>query len=127
MRLRRLILAVVMGAVAALGMSSVSAADDLPRTFAGCVANGGDVRPVDDEVTCRLVRAYDFRVYGTTTTECGEEIALEIWGETRTGVVTFFLAPGKTTELPEIGMEGAWEDASATTIPCQDGEYGSGG
>ena len=99
-----------------LGTAGVSAADDLPRTFLGCVAQGGEVRNVDGDVTCRLIQASDFRIYGTATNECGEEVEMEIWGESRTGVVTYFLAPGRTVDLPEVGMHDAWPPD--TTIPC---------
>jgi hypothetical protein len=97
---------VMLGVLGALGLTDASAADDLPRTFIGCVAEGGDVRAHGDELTCRLTRSYDFRVYGTTTTECGETIEVEIWGETRKGVVTYAFAPGRTVELSELGLEG---------------------
>jgi hypothetical protein len=106
-RLFQIVFAVIMlpGAWLAI-IEGASGSDDLPRTFAECVMNGGDVRSEGSEVTCRLVRAYDFRIYGWGTTECGEQIALEVWGETRRGVVTYPFEPGRTVELPEIGEEG---------------------
>jgi hypothetical protein len=119
MRRRRSILAAVMAVGLAIGVSGVSAADDLPRTFEGCVAKGGDIRRIDGELTCRLIHASDFRVYGTVPDECGEQVDIEIWGEDRTGVVTYFLAPERTIELPEVGMHDAWASVSATAIPCR--------
>lgn len=105
MHWKRRLLAIMLGIVVTLGTAGVTATDDLPRTFGECVLQGGDVRRIDGELTCRLIRSYDFRVYGTGTNECGDLVDIEIWGETRTGVVTYFLALGRTVELPEIGGE----------------------
>lgn len=82
-----------------------AAADDLPTTFSGCVLFGGHVRAVDGTLTCRLVLSWDFRVYYTGTTECGEEVELEAWGETHGGVMTTLFAPHLTAELPEDERE----------------------
>jgi hypothetical protein len=98
-------ISILLGASFAI-VDGASGADDLPRAFSECVIDGGDVRSEAGDVTCRLVRAYDFRVYGSGTTECGEQIALEVWGETRRGVVTYLFDPGRTVELPEVGKEG---------------------
>lgn len=115
---RYLLTLFLMLSLAVAGASRASAADDLPVTFSECVVSGGDVRTEGDEVTCRLVRSYDFRVYGTGQTECGEEIQLEVWGETRAGVVTYVLAPGKTVQLPEVGEEAM--ELPDGPLPCLD-------
>jgi len=99
------------------GVGGVSAAEDLPRTFEGCVVQDGDIRRVDGELTCRLVRSSDFRIYGTATDECGEEVDIEIWGVDRSGVVTYFLAPDRTVRLPAVGMDDAWPPAGS--ISCR--------
>jgi hypothetical protein len=96
----------LLGVVLVFGGNAASAADDLPRTFSGCMLSGGVLRQDGGELTCRLIEAYDFRVYGSAETECGEWVDIEIWGETRSGVVTYFFSPGKTVDLPEIGAEG---------------------
>lgn len=97
----------------------VSAADnDLPNSFSTCVLHGGDVRLVHNTLTCRLVQMSDFRVYGSGTTECGEEIMLEIWGETRTGMVTYFLQPTRAVHLPVVGEEGM--AFANEPLPCLD-------
>lgn len=115
---RKTILAIIIVIAAALGAPGASATEDLPRTFGGCVAAGGNVRQVDGDMTCRLVRSYDFRVYGSGETECGEEIMLEVWGETRTGVVTYLLSPQETVDLPVLGEDDMV--LPATPIPCLD-------
>jgi hypothetical protein len=93
--------------------------DDLPASFAGCVLEGGELRRVGDRLTCRLMVAWDFRVYYLGTTECGEEVELESWGETRGGVMTTLFAPHLTVELPED--ERALTDIGVgTPIPCLD-------
>lgn len=120
MNVRRMLLAMIVGLMGTLGTAGVSAADDLPRTFIECVGQGGIVRGVGEDVTCRLTRSYDFRVYGTMTTECGEEIDVEIWGETQKGVVTYAFAPGRTVELPEVGLEGMRLPENAP--PCLEDE-----
>lgn len=117
MRVMTAVLILILTLAASTGETS-AANDDFPTTFAGCVISGGQVRVVSGEMRCRLVHSYDFRVYGTAQSECGEELPVEIWGETRQGVLTFPLAPGRTVMLPEVGMpDGA---IFATPLPCQD-------
>lgn len=123
MRIFLSVITIVVACALAAGASrSVAAADDLPATFGECVARGGTVRQVDGDITCRFIENYDFRVYGSGTTECGERIDLEIWGETRAGVMTYFLQPTEAVELPEVGTEGM--ALPEGPIPCLD-ENGS--
>lgn len=109
---------VMLGMYAGIGGPASAANDDLPTTFGECLLQAGDIRLVEDHLTCRLIRAYDFRIYGSGTSECGEEIMLEIWGETREGVVTFFFKPDQTIELPVLGEDDMVLPDEA--LPCRE-------
>jgi hypothetical protein len=119
MRARQTVLAAIMATGTALGLIGASASSELPQSFAECVVQGGNIRQVDGELTCRLIQASDFRIYGTATDDCGEEVPVEIWGEARTGAVTYLMDPARTVELPEIGgMDEAWP--TDVDLPCSD-------
>lgn len=74
--MRNIIGDVVTVVILMLAWSPASAMDGyegLPDTFSECVAAQGDIRRIGDDLTCRLVRASEFRVYGTGKTTCGDE------------------------------------------------------
>lgn len=94
--------------------------DEPSRSFAECVLGGGDIRRVDDDLSCRHIVSWTMRTYLTGTTACGEDVEYEIWDEVRSGTVTWFFASRPTVTLPEIGE--TWPAVSATPIPCVEGD-----
>lgn len=120
MRVVRVVVMLVtlMAAMVSIHLPTVAADEDVPRSFAACVLQGGRVRQIHDDLSCRLVTAYTMRTYLSGTTTCGEEVQYEIWGEVRYGAVTFLFDPARVVELPEIrddNVEGATQP-----IPCLD-------
>lgn len=119
MRRAGFIAAILMVVSSAFGTPKASAEDVEPaRSFAACVARGGDVRRSGDDLLCRHITSSTMRTYLSGTTACGEEVQYEIWDEIRTGTVTSAFAPQRVVELPEVGE--TWPQASATPIPCAD-------
>ena len=121
MRRAGLIAAMMIMMPIACGEPVANAEDAEPaRSFAACVARGGNVRRSGDEFLCRHITSYTMRTYLSGTTTCGEEVQYEIWDEIRSGTVTFAFAPQRVVQLPEVGE--TWRETSATPIPCVDPE-----
>ena len=118
MRLITVIL--VMVALSALTTPVTGASEDAAQSFPECVLRGGEIRRDGDDIACRHITSYTMRTYLSGTTTCGEEVQYEIWDEIRSGTVTYFLAPHRAVELPEVGE--TWPEASATPLSCLDND-----
>lgn len=97
---------------------ALSASDEPAQSFAECVARGGEVRLIENDIRCRHITSYTMRTYLSGNTECGEDVQFEIWEEISYGTVTYAFTPHRVVELPEVGE--LWPEASSTPIPCLD-------
>lgn len=79
---------------------------DLPQSFVECVVRGGSVTMEGSDITCRYVETTTLRTYLTGTTECGETLTFDAWGETKRGVLTYMFDPALTEVLPEVRDDG---------------------
>lgn len=100
--------------------SDSTAAEQLPRTFVGRVIAGGDVRLSPDGLSCRLVLTETQRMYGTMESALGEQQPVEIWTETRAGVLTFLFNPERSFPLPAstVVVSCVTSSDGSTPVPC---------